>query len=119
MPRSAQVVTASSSSLAPVTPMAARLRAANYTVRPGSPLAFLLAGDYAGFHAKWSAVGLYRADDSLDGSQVRHDGPQHLWTWLHLPALLRPDQSFLRGAGAGNVGNQAGVARRNGRPLAI
>lgn len=34
-------------------------------------LALVLAGDYAGFHRRWAFVGLYRADGSLDDSQVR------------------------------------------------
>jgi hypothetical protein len=33
-------------------------------------LAYLLRGDYARFHARWPHVGLYRADGTLDESQV-------------------------------------------------
>lgn len=46
----------------------ARVRAA---AKEETQLAYLLRGDYASFHAKWSFVGLYRADGSLDESQVR------------------------------------------------
>src|SRR6266487_393083 len=34
-------------------------------------LALLLRGDYAEFHHRWPFVGLYRADGTLDASQVR------------------------------------------------
>jgi hypothetical protein len=34
-------------------------------------LALVLAGDYADFHRRWSFVGLFRADGTLDDSQVR------------------------------------------------
>jgi hypothetical protein len=46
----------------------ARVRAA---AREGTQLAYLLRGDYPVFHHKWGFVGLYRADGSLDDSQVR------------------------------------------------
>jgi hypothetical protein len=34
-------------------------------------LAYVLRGDYAAFHERWPHVGLYRADGTLDTSQVR------------------------------------------------
>ncbi len=46
----------------------ARVRAA---AGEETQLAYLLRGDYAGFHQKWSFVGLYRSDGTLDDSQVR------------------------------------------------
>jgi hypothetical protein len=48
-----------------------QVRCLTNSAKEGTQLAYLLAGDYAGFHAKWPAVGLYRADGSLDDSQVR------------------------------------------------
>jgi hypothetical protein len=33
-------------------------------------LALVLRGDYAAFHARWPHVGIYRADDTVDDSQV-------------------------------------------------
>ncbi len=47
------------------------VRCLHSSAKEGTQLAYLLAGDYAGFHAKWPSVGLFRADDSLDDSQVR------------------------------------------------
>lgn len=46
----------------------ARVRAA---AKEETQLAYLLRGDYENFHKKWSFVGLYRGDGSLDESQVR------------------------------------------------
>jgi hypothetical protein len=48
-----------------------QVRCLTNSAKEGTQLAYLLAGDYAGFHHKWPAVGLYRADGSLDDSQVR------------------------------------------------
>jgi hypothetical protein len=45
-----------------------RVRAA---AREGTQLACLLREDYATFHQRWPFVGLYRADGTLDASQVR------------------------------------------------
>jgi hypothetical protein len=45
-----------------------RLRAA---AGEATQLVFVLRQDYAGFHQRWPFVGLYRADDTLDNSQVR------------------------------------------------
>lgn len=39
--------------------------------REGTQLAVALSGDYAEFHRRWPYVGIYRADGTLDDSQIR------------------------------------------------
>jgi hypothetical protein len=46
-------------------------RACAAAAKEETQLAYLLREDYTGFHERWPFVGLYRADGSLDDSQVR------------------------------------------------
>lgn len=54
------------------TPAATDLkRRLDRATREGTQLAVALCGDYAEFHQRWPFVGVYRANGSLDNSQVR------------------------------------------------